>query len=135
MNKRKSYLLEDTFHRSGKDERCTGQSLHNRKHRCSSRKMFWGAKFPSTNLLSRASEKIIKIFFWRSHKIIFWRKKVNFRRFQSVSLIYHLITQTEQRCQRICAQTFRDFARILDKSKLLGVPLLPLHLQLLHRWH
>jgi len=31
MNKRTRYLLEDTFHHSGKDERCKHQALHNKK--------------------------------------------------------------------------------------------------------
>jgi len=32
------------------------------------------------------------------------------------------------------AQIFRGFARMFDKSKLLGVCLNPLHPRLLHRW-
>jgi len=34
----------------------------------------------------------------------------------------------------IFAWIFRDFARIFDKSKLLGMLLHPLHLRLLHHW-
>jgi len=51
-------------------------------------------------------------------------KKSNLEFFaQSVSFI----TQWERRCRNICARIFRNFSRIFDKSKLLGVRLHPLH--------
>jgi len=71
----------------------------------------FAAKFTSTNFLSRTLTKNMKIFFGGR---TCWRKKSVFN--QSVSLI----TQIERRRQSTCAQTFRDFARIFDKSNFCG---------------
>jgi len=59
-----------------------------------------------------------------SSDVFFWRKKSNSDVFdQSVSLI----AQIDQRCRNNCAQIFRDFSRIFDKSKRFGVRFHLLH--------
>jgi len=78
------------------------------------------------HFLSRTQLSRKKCLFWRSHKKFFWGKKLNSDFFnQSVSLI----TLTEQKCR--CARIVRDFARIFNKSKHLGVHF---HPQILHHW-
>ena len=76
------------------------------------------------------SQKTCRLFFGVTQKkYFFFEKKSNSEVFhQSASLI----TQIEQICRNIYVRIFRNFARILDKSKLLGVFL---HTHLLHHWH
>ena len=56
-------------------------------------------------------------------------EKIKFRRISSVSFIDHT---NRTRCRNISARIFRDFARVFDKSKLLGVRVHPAHNQLIH---
>jgi len=96
---------------------------------------FSAAKRPSTNFLYQSvtyHQLSPTLKHEANGKKVFLGVKKNFLEKKSQTFLFsqtHLSLSKKKRCRNFCVQIFRDFARIFDKSKLLGVCLRP---QLLH---